>query len=311
VTAPKAIIIFVGLVGWLSLPTVRGRSQPSGETQEDTLALPKNLIAELRIFESRNANPDRDKLSELDFLIKTDGRGVTANQWLATMVKQVPNASVAALAYDISRVNEDGRSTFRWINGRRSLDVEIRIVARTPPNRFQAEVRSVLRRDEEALSETQREANLQLNRTTIWSTEVEPTDYMSLFRQHQDLETRGLLYEELRSRSVHLLVAISLRVLRDDEIPQLTPFPLSLPPGVEIPEIENPFDFSVTGDIVVGFELSAEGAPVNPEITWSTLPEINPFILGETKNWRFPSSAPDTRQRKWGRVDLNLVIPKR
>jgi hypothetical protein len=269
------------------------------------------MVIEVRIFQSRNANPDRDKLSELDFMIQTDGRGVTANQWLATMSKQVPNASVAALAYNLSRVNEDGQSMFRWTNGRRSLDVEIRIVSHRPPNHFQAEIHSALRRDEQALSETQREAHLQLNRTTIWSTEVAPTDYMSLFRQHHNLETRGLLYEELRSRSVHLLVAVSLRVLRDDEIPQLTPFSLPLPPDVEIPKIENPFDFSVTGTIVVGFELSSEGVPVNPEITWSTLPEINPIILGETKKWRFPSSAPTPDQRKWGRVALDFELPQR
>ncbi len=306
-TAKKAIIVVVGLFLWISSPAVDGYSRPSRETRRDTPPLPKNLIAELRIFESRSANPDRDKLSELDFLIKTDGRGVTANQWLATMVKQVPDSSVAALAYGIARVTDDGRSAFRWTNGRRSLDVEIRIVSGAPLYRFQAEIHSVLRYDDEPLSENRREAGLQLNRTTIWSTEVEPTDYMSLFRQHRNLETRGLLYEELRSRSVHLLVAISLRVLRDDEMPQLTP--LTLRPGVEVPEIENPFDFPVTGTIVVGFELSPEGTPVNPEITWSTLPEINPFILGETKNWRFPSSAPDINQRKWGRVELNLELP--
>ncbi len=307
----KAILAAVALIGWISSQAVTGYSQPPSETQRDTPPLPKNLIAELRIFESHSANPDRERLSELDFLIKTDGRGVTTNQWLATMVKQVPNSSVAALAYDISRVNNDGRWAFRWTNGRHSLDVEIRIVSRTPPNRFQAEIHSVLRRDEDPLSEYRRDVGLQLNRTTIWSAEVEPTNYMSLFRQHRNLENRGLLYEEIRSRSVHLLVAISLRVLRDDEILQLTPLPLSLPPETEAPEIDNPFDFPVTGTIVVGFELSPGGTPVNPEITWSTLPEVNASILRETKNWRFPSSAPDTHQRKWGRIDLKLELPPR
>jgi hypothetical protein len=298
------IIFVVGFIECVSL-SVPGNARPLGENPSDTPPLPKNLIAELRIFESRSPNPDRDKLSELDFLVKTDGRRITANQWLATMTKQVPGSSVFALAYEISPVGDDGRSAFRWTNGRRSLDVDIRIVSRSSSNRFQAEIRSVLSRDEEPLSKTQREVGLQLNRTTIWSTEVELSNYLSHFREHRNIEARGLLFEYLRSRSVHLLVAISLRVLRDDEVPQLEPIPLSIS---EPPEIDNPFDFPAIGTIVVGFELSPDGIPLNPEITWSTLPEINPVILGAARKWSFPSSTSDGNARKWGRVELKVDL---
>jgi hypothetical protein len=145
----------------------------------------------------------------------------------------------------------------------------------------------------------------------VWSgeeMEIAHTEYLSHFREYKDREHRGLLYEKLRSRTIHLVLVATPRLLEDEETPQLAPESLNLPPGTILPELDNVYGVPLKGTITVGFELDASGKPVNPQVVWSTLPEANPRILGESLNWSFPRSVESPEGRRWGQVDVPLEI---
>lgn len=286
-------------------------SRPWESPARDRFPTPENLVIDFRLFETRSDNPDRDEMGDLSFRIDTDGRGITANQWLATIAKKIPGSFLAALASETVSVDR-AMARVSWIHRRRSFDVEIRMGSYHTTDGIPAEVWTSLSRAGEPLRKFKRKVHLQLGQTTIWSgtdLEMHPTDYLSHFREYADSEHRGLLYEKLRLRTTFVLIAATPRLLSPDELPQLSPVKLEPPPGVSLPEMDNPLQVPVQGTVVLGFELGSSGEAINPQIVWSTLPEANPRLLGEVARWRFPPTPTREGKRGWGRVKLHVKIP--
>ncbi len=273
--------------------------------------LPDNLVVDLRVFEARSSNPDLSTLNQLSYFVNTDGRKATANQWLATLANKVSGAWLAQLAYETVPV-EQGRARLRLPNGSRSFNLDIDFDSFHPSGLFKAQAAATLMREGEPIRRFEREVYFQLGRTSLWSgsdLELAVTDYISHFREYRDREGRGLLFEKLRAERIHLILAATPRLCRDEETGQLSPKRLTLPPGRVIPELDNPYDVPMKGTVLVGFELDAEGKPVNPQIVRTTLPEANPHILRESLGWRFTVSPRAPGDRMWGRVEVELSMP--
>jgi hypothetical protein len=153
---------------------------------------------------------------------------------------------------------------------------------------------------------------LEVGQTTAWSAqelEVHLRDYLSSFRGYRDSEHRGLLFEKLQTRSIHLVLLATPRLLAEDEIAELSPEKLQKPADKPMPEIDNPLGVPLIGTVVVGFEIDLSGIPLYPQIVWSSAPEANPRILGEVVLWRFPPPAGATTGRRWGVVELEVDVP--
>lgn len=273
--------------------------------------VPENLVLDIRLFEARSENLDRDRLADLDFSISTDGRGVTANQWLGTIAKKVPEAYLAALAYETVAVKGAVART-SLSGGARSFNVEIHLDNYHPSSAFESRIQTESVRGTTQLKELTREVNLQVSQTTVWSgrdLELSATDYISHFREYRDRGHRGVLYERLRMNTIFLIIAVTPRLLSENEASLLRPEKLSPPPGNELPELDNPLGAPLDGTVVVGFELDPSGIPMNPQIVRTSLPEANPRILGEISTWRFPPPQGSGPGRVWGQVELKLEIP--
>jgi len=273
--------------------------------------VPENLVLDIRLFEARSENLDRERLANLDFSISTDGRGVTANQWLGTIAKKVPEAYLAALAYETVAVKGAVART-SLSSGARSLNVEFHLDNYHPSSAFEVRARMESARGTTRLKELTRELNLQVSQTTVWSggdLELSATDYISHFREYRDRDHRGALYERLRMNTIFLIMAVTPRLLSENEAPLLRPEKLIPPPGSELPDIDNPLGAPLNGTVVVGFELAPSGVPMNPQIVRTSLPEANPRILGEISTWRFPPPQGSGPGRVWGRIELELEIP--
>ncbi|MFQ5947207.1 MAG: energy transducer TonB, partial [Anaerolineae bacterium] len=226
--------------------------------------------------------PDYPTMEALSFFIKTDGRAVTAQQWPGTLAKKVQESFVAALIYDTAPV-EQGASHFQWTNGSRSIKTEIRIDDYHPAGTFKARLDSQFTRGSRTTLELSRELELQMGRTSVWSSndlEISATDYLSHFREYKDREARGLLYEQLRPYTIFLVMAVTPRVLltHEEAGPRRT---LSMPPGAEVPLLVKPSGVPLQGTILLGFSIDETGAPVNPQVLRSTLPEANLRIVEE------------------------------
>ncbi len=267
--------------------------------------IPENLVLDFRVFESRTQYPDYDAMGALNFFINTDGRTVTATQWPGTIAKKVPETFLAALIYDTVAV-VDGVSRFEWSKGSRSIKSEIRIEKFHPAGTFKAQLESQFVRGSRTMKELSRELELQIKRTAVWSTtelEMAATDYISHFREYKDRDNRGQLYEMLRPYTFFLILAVTPRVLTAEEA--VPPRALSLPADAELPLLENPTGFPLQGTIVLGFGVDESGAPVNPQVLRSTLPEANIQVLEQSALWRFPASVDPGR----GEIEIELEVP--
>ncbi len=267
--------------------------------------IPDNLVLDFRVFESRTEYPDYDAMESLSFFIETDGRTVTATQWPGTIAKKVPETFLAALIYDTVPV-VDGVSRFEWSKGSRSIKTEIRIEAFHPAGTFKTQLESQFARGSRTTKELSRELELQMKRTTVWSAselELAATDYISHFREYKDRNNRGQLYEMLRPYTFFLVLAVTPRVLTAEEA--VPPRALSLPADAELPVLENPGGFPLQGTIVLGFGLDESGAPVNPQVLRSSLPEANLQVLEQLARWRFPASEEPGR----GELEIELEVP--
>jgi hypothetical protein len=295
-------------LSFLALSDTARASQ--GPTQE-SLSIPENLVADLRVFEARSANPDYDAFGSLSFFINTDGRQVTANQWLATVAGKIPDSFVAAIANKTVRV-EGTVARFEWIHRSRSFHVDIDFSSYHPSSRFGTGFQVTWKRRGETFRQFAKPVTLKVGQTTAWSAqdlEVNLRDYLSNFRGYRDTEHRGLLFEKLRTRSIHLILVATARLLAEDETAQLSPEKLQKPADKPMPEIDNPLGVPLSGKVVVGFEIGPSGIPMNPQIVWSTAPEANPRILGEVALWRFPPPTGAPAGRRWGEVELEVEVP--
>ena len=283
---PIAILLTAGLaVGFAADPSPWLQVTTNETTQAPSYPIPDNLVLDLRLFESRALSPNYTAMSELSFFIMTDGRDVSAMQWPGTLAKQVPDAFLAALIADTVPV-ERGVARFEWTKASRSIHTEVRVENYHPAGTFKAQLHTRFMRGSDTTREHQRELELQMHRTSVWSSdelEIAPTDYLSHFREYADRESRGLLYELLRLNTFFLILAATPRLLTEEEVQLGAPQTLSLPPGVEAPSLENPTGIPLKGTILLGFELDESGSLVNPQIVRSTFPEANlPSIDSES-----------------------------
>jgi len=83
-----------------SVERLPAQEAQGSEAAATNFPIPPNLVIDLRLFESRTEYPDDEAMDELRFFIQSDGRSVTADQWLSTVAKKVPDTFLAALGYD-------------------------------------------------------------------------------------------------------------------------------------------------------------------------------------------------------------------
>jgi len=272
--------------------------------------IPDNLVLDLRLFESRAISPDLTVMESLNFFIMTDGRDVTAEQWPSTLAKKVPDSFLAALISDTAPVDR-GVGRFDWTTGSRGIRTEIRVENYHPAEPFKAHINSQFLRGGNTVSQHARELELQIGRTLVWSSgdlEISASDYISHFREYHHRENRGLLYELLRPNTFFLIMTVTPRLLTEEEARQGPAQAFSLPPGAEIPLLENPSGVPLKGTIRLGFDLDAGGAPLNPQVLRSTFPEANLRVVAEAIEWQLPAPENASQVRR-GEIEIQLEVP--
>lgn len=272
---PSFALIFVAsLAGGAVQPQTS-----SAQTKTD------RLILEVRVFEARMTNPDRQALDALGFSIETDGSDVTPRQWLATISRQLPDAFLAVL----------GTGTFDLSRGSAELSLPKRRqlwLARFEHRAEEPERLSLAARWTSASGiarEMTRSLPAEEGKTFVSSArelELSTTEYISHFRDYEDVDERGRLFDHLRDYSIYLVVATSLRRRAASPAARLS---TSMPAEATLPELESPFGIQLRGEVELGFEVRTGGVPAQVRILRSSIPEVNPRMLGAVNEWRFPN----------------------
>jgi len=263
--------------------------------------IPSNLVVDVHVFEARSASPDYQAMDALSFFIDTDGTDVSEQQWLATVARKVPDSYLATLARQTLSVDGD---TARLVLGKRSrsFDVEIDLSGFLPKGTYGAQIRGELQRNGETQRSFEHTIELRTGQTFVWSDrglELSASEYLSHFRDYLDRDHRRLVYERLRDFGVSLILTVTPRLQASPEVP--APVTLSLPPDVELPSFDSPWDVALVGTVELALDIGADGMPTDVVIVRSSLPEVNPRLLGEARHWRFPDAAGKT-----GRLVLEL-----
>lgn len=267
--------------------------------------LPENLVFDLRLFEARLVSPDLAAMHGLSFFIATDGTEVRANQWLSTLASRVSEGYLGALRFEtLPLVNGEARA--HWTNGARSFDVQVRPEGFSDTALFRAQVRVEFKRGDTLSREFTRPVDLAIKKTSVWSSRdlaIHGSDYLSHFREVSSGD-RGPVFEGLRRYTLFLILTLTPRLA---EPATLTPPEiLTLPPGTVLPDVDSPFDAALHGTIVLGLDIDPSGAPLNPQILLSTIPEANMRILGEVVKWSFPRPAGQAEGKRRGRLEVKV-----
>ena len=251
--------------------------------------IPADLVLDVRLYEARSVNPDFRVMENLSFFVNTDGTGVSETEWLATIARQVPEAFLATLATD--SVDLDG-SVARFVLPKRSRSLELSFDLKDFLERgtFTAPATARLARGQETIREFDRKIELRMGQTYVFSShdlQLSASEYLSHFRDFDDSDERGNLYESLRPYSFFLVVAVTPRVAED---PASEPVSVSLDPHT-VPDLESPFGIPLVGEMELELTIDASGAATDARIRRSSLPEMNARILGESASFRFPEAA--------------------
>ncbi len=241
-------------------------------------------------------------MESLAFFIDTDGAGVSDRQWLATIARKVPDSFLATLKAETIRV-EGSAAHLEVAKRSRSFETRIDLSEYLERGTFNATVTGELKRRNESQRAFEKTIELRAGGTFVVSGrgfELSASEYLSHFRDYSDADHRREVYDELRDFGVFLILAVTLRVT--DEPEKETPVILSLPPDVELPVLESPLDVRLIGTIELELDIDANGAPEDVKIVRSSIPEVNPRLLGEASKWRFPNAAGTT-----GRLILELT----
>jgi TonB family protein len=252
--------------------------------------VPPHLVLDLRLYEARSMRPDFQAMNDLAFFIDTDGSGVTEPQWLATILRKTPDSILATLACETLPV-EEGKASFSLSKRSRSFDVTVDVSEFTDKGAFAAKASVALLRGDEVLRRFDREIDLRLGQTYVWGSrelEISASDYLSHFRDFEDTRERGDLYQSLRNYTFFLVVAVTARVA--DEAPSETVV-VTPNDSVDLGKLESPLGIPVEGEVQVELSLDAEGTPTDARVLRSSVPELNPRVLGAAPNWRFPEAA--------------------
>lgn len=263
--------------------------------------LPKNLVVDLRLFEARSRSPDFKTLESLAFFIETEGADVTDRQWLATIARKVPDSYLATLMMATVRVENDA-AHLKLDKRSRSFETHVDLSEYLERGTFTATVSGELKRRDEPQRSFEKTIELRAGSTFVVSGagfELSASEYLSHFRDYSDADHRRDVYDRLRDYGVFLILAVTPRI---EEEPAEAPVALSLPPDVEIPLLESPLDVRLVGTVEIEIDVDNGGVPERIRIVRSSLPEVNPRLLGEAPNWRFPDAAGKT-----GRLVLELT----
>jgi hypothetical protein len=228
-------------------------------------------------------------MEKLSFFVDTDGAGVSESQWLATIARQVPEAFLATLTRETVAV--DG-STAGFVFTKRTRGLEIRFDLKDFLERgtFAATAATRLTRGEETARSFDRAIELRVGQTFVFGSrdlELSASEYLSHFRDFDNSDERGKLYEALRQYSFFLVVAVTPRLA---EGPPPVSHPVSVDPTL-IPALESPLGIPLVGEIVLELDIDSDGAPEDTRIVRSSLPEVNSRILGASAAFRFPEAA--------------------
>lgn len=261
--------------------------------------VPANLVLDVRLFEARSTQPNFQVMENLSFFVNTDGAGVSESQWLATIARQAPESMLATLATE--RVEPEGPGArFELDKRSRSFVLDVNLGDYLDKGTFNAATQIGLRRGEERLREFDREIELRVGQTYVWSgreLELSASEYVSHFRDFDDTEHRGRLYDRLRAFTIFVVVAVTPRLL-DSPPAEAVEIPVA---ESLLPKLESPLGIALVGEVVLDLVLGPDGAPTALAIARSSIPEVNPRILGEASQWTFPEAA-----GKRGRITLKL-----
>lgn len=253
-------------------------------------ALPPRLVLDVRLYEARSTRPDFQAMDGLGFFIDTDGSGVSEQQWLATILRKTPDWILATLAYQTLSL-DGGKARSSLIKRTRAFDVTVDVNDFSEKGAFGATAAIAFVRGDEVLREFHREIELRLGQTYVWGSrdlEISASDYLSHFRDFEDTRDRGELYQSLRSYTFFLVLAVTARIA--DEIPAET---IVVVPNdsVSLGKLDSPLGVPVEGQVEVELTLDDRGTPIDARVVRSSLPELNPRVLGAASGWRFPDAA--------------------
>jgi hypothetical protein len=251
--------------------------------------IPGNLVVDVRLYEARSASPDFRVMEKLSFFVDTDGTGVSESQWLGTIARQVPEAFLATLVNET--VDVDG-STARFVFSKRNRSLELIFDLKDFLERgtFAAKAQARLARGEETVRAFEQNVELRVGQTYVFGSrdlELSASEYLSQFRDFEDSEARGKLYEGLRPYSFFLVVAVTPRLAEE---PPSEAVPVSLD-GSAIPPLVSPLGIPLVGEIVLELTVDGGGAPSDARVMRSSIPEVNSRVLGESATFRFPEAA--------------------
>ncbi len=283
-------LVILSLSGPVTTPTAHGAN------------VPNNLVVDFRLFEARSTSPDFKTMESLAFFIDTDGAGVTDRQWLATIAGKVPDSFLATLMTETVKV-KGGAALFKVDKRSRSFETRVDLSEFLERGTFDATATGELKRRNESERSFEQTIELRAGRTSVVSGrgfELSASEYLSHFRDYSDGDNRRNVYDRLRNFGVFLILAVTLRL--EEEPGGEAPITLSLPPDVELPVLESPLDVRLVGTVELELDIDASGAPEDVKIVRSSIPEVNPRLLGEASKWRFPNAAGAT-----GRIVLELV----
>jgi hypothetical protein len=252
--------------------------------------VPENLVLDLRLYEARSSQPDYDAMEGLHFFIDTDGRGVTEQQWLATILRKTPDAVLATLASETLPAG-GGSARFSLSKRTRSFDVRVDLKEFSEKEAFTAKAEISLLTGDERLRSFGSEIQLRLGQTYVWGSrdlEFSASDYLSHFRDFESTEDRGELYQSLRRYTFFLVLAATPRIA---EAAAEEPVVVDRNDSVSLGSLESPLGVRVDGKVEVELTLDGEGAPTEARVVRSSVPELNALVLGAAPSWRFPEAA--------------------
>jgi hypothetical protein len=253
-------------------------------------AIPENLVVDLRIYEARSSRPDFQVMEKLGFFVATDGAGVSEQQWLATIARKIPDSFLTTLARETVEADRSG-ARFELSRRTRSFGLDLNLENFLGEGTFEAKARGDFSRSGEPLREFMRPIELRLGQTYVFASrdlEVSAGEYLSHFRDFDDADHRTELYQSLREYTIFLVLAVTPRLAgpgADSEIVDV-----ELGDNV-LPELESPLGARITGQVVLELTIDGGGAPVEVFVLRSSVPELNPRILGAASGWRFPEGA--------------------
>ena len=264
--------------------------------------VPSNLVLDVRLFEARSTEIDFKAMESLRFSISTDSEAISHEQWLAMIANQAPDAFLAALSKETISV-KSGKATWNYRHRSRQFTLDFNFRNYTDHGVFSLTMNGKLKRGNSVLETLSDNIELSLGRTFVFSNrdlEISIPNYISHFRDYEDIAHRAELFELLQPYNLFLVIALTPRLVEKGDL--VVPMLLEIPNNTELPAIESPWGIVLQGTVILEFFVDRDGAPYNPHIMRSTVPELNPRLLYAITNLRFPYAT-----GSWAQLVLDVT----